>query len=94
MTYSSLGAWCRYVAVGDSFTEGLCDEDPTRPGRHLGWADRLAAQLAVVHETSGFAPAARPASVGAPEPRANPDPVFRYANLAIRLRQAINPGNG
>ena len=36
--------WRRYVAVGDSFTEGL--EDPGPDGRHLGWADRVARQLA------------------------------------------------
>lgn len=35
-----------YVALGDSFTEGLHDD--LRPdGRHLGWADRLAAALAI-----------------------------------------------
>jgi lysophospholipase L1-like esterase len=37
--------WSRYVAIGDSFTEGLMDE--TGPdGRHVGWADRVAATLA------------------------------------------------
>jgi lysophospholipase L1-like esterase len=35
----------RFVALGDSFTEGLEDElGPS--GRHLGWADRVAAGLA------------------------------------------------
>ncbi|MQA97785.1 MAG: SGNH/GDSL hydrolase family protein [Streptosporangiales bacterium] len=38
--------WTRYVAVGDSFTEGLGDPDPERPGRWRGWADRVAATLA------------------------------------------------
>lgn len=41
----SPGVVRRYVAVGDSFTEGLDDPDPASPGRHLGWADRLAALL-------------------------------------------------
>ena len=37
--------WSRYAALGDSFTEGLTDV--TGPeGRHVGWADRLAATLA------------------------------------------------
>lgn len=37
----------RLVAVGDSFTEGLCDQQ--RPdGEYLGWADRVAASLAPV----------------------------------------------
>lgn len=39
-------AWTRYVAVGDSFTEGMSDPDPTSPGAFVGWADRLAALLA------------------------------------------------
>ena len=40
------------VATGDSFTEGLEDElGPT--GRHLGWADRVAAALATVAGPDG-----------------------------------------
>lgn len=38
-------SWGRYVAVGDSFTEGLADEMDAR-GRHRGWADRVASVLA------------------------------------------------
>ena len=39
--------WTRYAALGDSFTEGLMDV--TGPdGRHVGWADRVAASLARV----------------------------------------------
>ncbi|MGO3394710.1 SGNH/GDSL hydrolase family protein [Glutamicibacter arilaitensis] len=37
--------WRRYVAIGDSFTEGIGDPDPANVGRHLGWADRLAHEL-------------------------------------------------
>ena len=37
--------WRRYVAIGDSFTEGIGDPDPDRPGYHRGWADRLAEEL-------------------------------------------------
>ncbi|MEV8268155.1 SGNH/GDSL hydrolase family protein [Microbacterium sp. NPDC076911] len=37
--------WRRYVAVGDSFTEGIGDPDPSSPGGHRGWADRVAAVL-------------------------------------------------
>lgn len=40
------GGWRRYVAIGDSFTEGMNDPDPQRPGEFRGWADRLAALLA------------------------------------------------
>ena len=38
-------AWTRYAALGDSFTEGLADE-ARADGRHRGWADRLAEELA------------------------------------------------
>ena len=31
----------RYVALGDSFTEGVGDADPTRPNGVRGWADRV-----------------------------------------------------
>lgn len=37
--------WSRYVAIGDSFTEGMCDPDPECAGRFVGWADRLASRL-------------------------------------------------
>ncbi|MGO4535516.1 SGNH/GDSL hydrolase family protein [Leifsonia sp. 2MCAF36] len=35
----------RYVALGDSLTEGFCDSAPARPDAFLGWADRLAGIL-------------------------------------------------
>jgi lysophospholipase L1-like esterase len=38
--------WSRYVAIGDSFTEGLGDPDPAVPGGNRGWADRVAEVLA------------------------------------------------
>lgn len=37
--------WRRYVAMGDSFTEGIGDPEPRVPGGHRGWADRLAEEL-------------------------------------------------
>lgn len=37
-------SFARYVALGDSSTEGL--EDPGVGGRHRGWADRLAQHVA------------------------------------------------
>ncbi|WP_116114772.1 SGNH/GDSL hydrolase family protein [Austwickia chelonae] len=45
--------WQRYVAIGDSYTEGMCDPDPENPGEYLGWADRLAAMLAQVARREG-----------------------------------------
>jgi lysophospholipase L1-like esterase len=38
--------WTRYVAIGDSFTEGIGDPEPESPGGHRGWADRVAEVLA------------------------------------------------
>lgn len=38
--------YLRYVALGDSFTEGVGDPDPTRPNGLRGWADRVAEVLA------------------------------------------------
>jgi lysophospholipase L1-like esterase len=37
--------WSRYVAIGDSFTEGLGDPEPSVPGGNRGWADRVAEVL-------------------------------------------------
>ncbi|GAA2992253.1 lysophospholipase L1-like esterase [Microbacterium terrae] len=37
--------WRRYVALGDSFTEGIGDPDPATPDGHRGWADRVAEVL-------------------------------------------------
>jgi lysophospholipase L1-like esterase len=45
--------WSRYVAIGDSFTEGIGDPEPASPGGHRGWADRVAEVLAA--QTDDFA---------------------------------------
>jgi lysophospholipase L1-like esterase len=45
--------WSRYVAIGDSFTEGIGDPEPGVPGGHRGWADRVAEVLAA--KTDDFA---------------------------------------
>jgi lysophospholipase L1-like esterase len=37
--------WHRYVALGDSFTEGLDDPDPREDGVFRGWADLAAAEM-------------------------------------------------
>ena len=39
-------SFTKYVAIGDSFTEGVGDPDPTRPNGLRGWADRVAEVLA------------------------------------------------
>jgi lysophospholipase L1-like esterase len=50
---AQLHPWSRYVAIGDSFTEGIGDPEPQSPGGHRGWADRVAEQLAM--RTDDFA---------------------------------------
>jgi lysophospholipase L1-like esterase len=45
--------WSRYVAIGDSFTEGIGDPSPDSPGGHRGWADRVAEVLS--QKTDDFA---------------------------------------
>nr|WP_325210622.1 SGNH/GDSL hydrolase family protein [Salinibacterium sp.] len=45
----------RYVALGDSFTEGVGDPDPTLPNGVRGWADRFAARLAATDADTSYA---------------------------------------
>lgn len=44
------------VAVGDSFTEGMCDDDPSfgHDGEFAGWADRLASHLSEIARGQGL----------------------------------------
>lgn len=41
----SVHQWRRYVAIGDSFTQGFGDPSQTSPGGYRGWADRVAETL-------------------------------------------------
>jgi len=45
--------WRRYVALGDSFTEGI--GDPLPDGGHRGWADRVAEVLASAVDDFAYA---------------------------------------
>ena len=45
----------RYVALGDSFTEGVGDPDPGLPNGVRGWADRVADVLASQADDFGYA---------------------------------------
>ena len=45
----------RYLALGDSFTEGVGDPDPARPNGLRGWADRVAEALAERTDDFGYA---------------------------------------
>lgn len=47
--------YSRFVALGDSFTEGVGDPDESRPNGLRGWADRVAEALAVGNPGFGYA---------------------------------------
>ncbi len=47
--------WHRFVAIGDSFTEGYGDPDPAAPGGLRGWADRVADVLAAGADDFAYA---------------------------------------
>src|ERR671925_2179457 len=73
--------WKRFVALGDSLTEGV--GDPDRRGRLRGWADRLAAAMASVDPELAYANLAQ---------RGLPAPEVRRTQLesAVRLRPDLN----
>ncbi|MDY6051729.1 MAG: SGNH/GDSL hydrolase family protein [Rothia sp. (in: high G+C Gram-positive bacteria)] len=45
----------RYIALGDSFTEGVGDHAPERPNGVRGWADRVAEQLMLADPKAQYA---------------------------------------
>ncbi len=47
--------WRRFVAIGDSFTEGIGDPSPDSPGGNRGWADRVAEVLSASVEDFAYA---------------------------------------
>jgi len=51
----SSSPYLRYVALGDSFTEGVGDPDPARPNGVRGWADRVAEVLGADQPGFGYA---------------------------------------
>lgn len=73
--------WMRYVALGDSLTEGLSDSSRQAPGEFRGWADRLATYLA--HSGSRTDPL-RYANLGVRSRRVR-DVVFEQIPAAIGL---------
>ena len=88
----------RYVAIGDSFTEGVGDPDPTRPNGLRGWADRVAEVLAGRSEDFGYANLAirgrklRPILAEQLEPALalGPDLVTSYAGANDILRPRVD----
>lgn len=89
--------YARYVALGDSSTEGL--GDPDGHGGHLGWADRLAAHLAAHQPTLTYANlAVRSRSAGeiaatqlAPALALRPDLATVVAGMNDLLRRDFDP---
>jgi lysophospholipase L1-like esterase len=73
-TVAGIIRWRSFVAVGDSFTEGLDDPRPDGAG-YRGWADLVAARLAARYYEVAQDPSAEDEGHD-----------FRYANLAIRGR--------
>ena len=87
----------RFVALGDSFTEGVGDPDPARPNGLRGWADRVAEVLASRTDDFGYANLAirgrKMAGVLGeqvdPALALDPDLVTVYAGANDILRQAV-----
>lgn len=48
--------WESYVAIGDSFSEGLWDISPNHPDQCRGWADMLAMTLSTRRQAAGQTP--------------------------------------
>lgn len=48
--------WESYVAIGDSFSEGLWDISPNHPDQCRGWADMLAMTLSARRQAAGETP--------------------------------------
>lgn len=88
----------RYVALGDSFTEGVGDPDPTRPNGLRGWADRVAEHLSTLTPDFGYANLAirgrllRPIVAEQIEPAIalDPDLITIYAGANDILRPKID----
>lgn len=68
-----------FVALGDSFTEGV--GDPRPDGTMRGWADLVAEQLAIA---SGSNAAGDPGRLRVDGSKGEQGAAFHYANLAIR----------
>jgi phosphatidylinositol alpha 1,6-mannosyltransferase len=77
--------WSRYVAIGDSITEGLCDDSRQDRGVFRGWADRLALLLSPIGTRGAGAPPLLYANL-AVRSRTIPDVLERQIPRALELR--------
>ena len=55
MTPSEKQESIRYVALGDSLSEGLGDDAPDRPNGVRGWTDRVAVQFMLADDQALYA---------------------------------------
>ena len=55
-TRSNVPQWSSYVAIGDSFSEGLWDISPDHPDLCRGWADLLALTMSTRRKAAGQTP--------------------------------------
>lgn len=53
---SAVPQWASYVAIGDSFSEGLWDVVPERPDQCRGWADLLALTMSARRQAAQLPP--------------------------------------
>jgi lysophospholipase L1-like esterase len=90
--------YLRYVAIGDSFTEGVGDPDPTGTHEYRGWSDRVAEVLAARDSSFGYANLAirgkKMAQIAdeqlEPALALNPDLVTVYAGANDLIRPSVD----
>ncbi|MGH2655899.1 MAG: SGNH/GDSL hydrolase family protein, partial [Actinomycetota bacterium] len=85
--------WKRFVALGDSLTEGV--GDPDRRGRLRGWADRLAETMAAVDPDFAYANLARRGLPSEEVRRTQLEPALRLrpdlASVLVGMNDLLEP---
>jgi lysophospholipase L1-like esterase len=85
--------WKRFVALGDSLTEGV--GDPGRRGRLRGWADRLAAAMAAADPEFAYANLARRGLRAEEVRRTQLEPALRLqpdlASVLVGMNDVLEP---
>jgi lysophospholipase L1-like esterase len=85
--------WKRFVALGDSLTEGV--GDPDRRGRLRGWADRLAEAMAAVDDDFAYANLARRGLPSEEVRRTQLEPALRLrpdlASVLVGMNDLLEP---